>query len=104
LPKRPKPRTATTPANIIKIKTAIEQHPDKISQRSLSRKLGIIYGSVNNIIHEELHLKAFTKKKVHLLDEKKKDQRKARCLNLFMRFLSQDSVKRVVFSDKSLFL
>jgi len=104
LPRGHRPKTALTPSNIQLVKDEIEQNIHNFSQKQLSRILGISYGSVNNIIHKCLNMKAFTTKKVHKLDQKKRDQRKQRSLNLLIRFNSQKMVKKIVFSDESMFL
>ena len=74
-----------------------------LSQREIGRQLGVAQSSVNRIVQQDLHLHCFKKFRVEELKPDEKLRREERAAELLRRYLDAASLRRVWFSDESIF-
>lgn len=97
-----RPRSVRTPARIKQVGRIIRKKPQS-AVRKLSRKLNVSHRSLRRIIHKDLGLKAFKKRKQHGLTAAQRKKRFERCKLLLQRFKPLD-VNFIAFSDEKLFV
>ena len=102
-----RPRTVRNPDSIDHVKELIlsqEERPGThSSQREIGRQLGMSASSVNTIIKEDLKLSCFKKFTMEELTPGEKERRKERSEQLLERYPNAASLRRVWFSDESVF-
>lgn len=97
-----RPRTVRTPELQKKIRRILKKNPQR-SLNKLSQKLNISDRSLRRVVHEDLGLKTYKKRKHHGLNVAQRKKRVDRCRMLLRRFKKGDE-KSIVFSDEKLFV
>lgn len=101
-----RPRTTRTTENIACVNELVlsQEHKPQThrSQREIARDLEISLTSVNEMIHNDLHLKCYKKHKATDLTEANKSLRLQRAQMLLKRF-PQSLVNFIVFTDEKIF-
>lgn len=101
-----RPRTARTSDNIHNVEELVLSQEDRpqthLTQREIARELEISTTSVNEIIHRDLRLKCYKKRKATELTEANKLTRLQRAKLLLKRFPSS-LVNFIVFTDEKVF-
>ena len=98
LPDHMKPRVRSK-ALIRKVASVIKS-PNLPSQHSMSRKLGIAIGTVNNILKKDLKVKLRKKTKTHMLTAKQAQQRLDRAPG-FLEYLTPRKLKYIITFDET---
>lgn len=93
-----RPRSVRTPANIKVIRERIRRNPCR-TQKKLALQTNISRISVNRILKYDLKLKAYSRRKVHYLNERLRKLRLERCRNL----LKRHDPKNILFTDEKIF-
>ena len=102
-----RPRSARTAKNIQETEELVLSQEDNpgshLSQREIGRKLGVAQSSVNRIVKQDLQLRCFKKFRVEELKPGEKLRREERATELLRRYPNATSLRRVWFSDESIF-
>lgn len=91
-PKSGHPRTVRTPANIKLIRERLRRNPCR-TQKKMALQANISRISVNRILKYDLKVKAYSRRKVHYLNERLRKLRPERCRQL----LKRHDPKRILF-------
>lgn len=94
-----RPRSVRTPRLIKVVRERIRRNPAQSSNK-LAQELDVTRTSMKRILHQDLGLKAFRKRKVHGLTEAQKVKRYERSGTL----LAWHAESEIIFSDEKLFL
>ena len=98
---RGRKKTVNSATNRQKIKGRLQRNPKWLT-RKLAKATGISRRSVQRIIKDDLHLKAYKIQEVHLLTDKMKETRLKRSRMLKRRFAAGRH-RSILFSDEKIF-
>jgi len=100
-PRSGRPRSVRTTQLVQRIKRRIARNCRR-SGRKMARDLQTSCTTLRRVLHEDLGLRAFKRRRVHGLTAVQKAARLLRCKRLLRRFTNQ-GVKSIVFSDEKIF-
>ena len=99
-------RSTRTDDNVEKVEELVLSQENKPqshrSVRQISRETGIHRSSVSRIIHDDLNLKCFKRRRAQLLTEANRMARWTRCKELLKRY-PESVVAHIWFSDEKIF-
>lgn len=93
-----RPRSIRTPANIKLIRERVRRNPCR-TQKKMALQANISRISVNRILKYDLKLKAYSRRKVHYLNDRLRKLRRERCRQL----LKRHDPKKILFTDEKIF-
>ena len=101
-PRSGRPRACRTKERIKRVRKVIRRNPQR-SARKLALEEGTDDRSMRRVLHIDLGLKTYKKRKSHGLLAKQMVARLERCKALSARY-DADDVQKIVFSDEKLFV
>lgn len=93
-----RPRSVRTPANIKIIRERLRRNPCR-TQKKLALQTNISRISVNRILKYDLKVKAYSRRKVHFLNDRLRKLRRERCPILLRRH----DARKILFTDEKIF-
>ena len=93
-----RPRSVRTPANIKIIRERLRRNPCR-TQKKLALQTNISRVSINRILKYDLKVKAYSRRKVHYLNDRLREMRRERCPILLRRH----DARKILFTDEKLF-
>lgn len=93
-----RPRSVRTAANIKIIRERLRRNPCR-TQKKLALQTNISRISVNRILKYDLKVKAYSRRKVHYLNDRLRKLRRERCPML----LKRHDAKKILFTDEKIF-
>lgn len=102
LPRSGRPKTATNPQIVKRIREKIRRNP-KRSIRQMAKDENISATSMRRIVHKNLQKYPYKIQKAHGLTQKMMDTRKSRCKELLKRFPTPARASSILFTDECLF-
>lgn len=97
-PRTGRPRSVRTPANIKLIRERLRRNPCR-TQKKMALQTNISRISVNRILKYDLKVKAYSRRKVHYLNDRLRKMRLDRCRML----LRTHDPRKILFTDEKIF-
>lgn len=96
-----RPRSVCTPAAIQRVRSRINRNPVR-KQKVMALQMSLKRGSLKSIINRHLKLRAYRRKKGHLLNNRLRTLRRLRSRVLLKRYANK-AHRNILFSDEKIF-
>lgn len=96
-----RPRTVCTPAAIKAVRSRLHRNPVR-KQKIMALQMTLKRSSIKTIINRDLKLRAYRRKKGHLLNNRLKNLRRLRSRVLLERY-GENEHRNILFSDEKIF-
>ncbi len=94
-----RPRPARTPEVVEQVRQQVEDDPRQ-SMRGMARELGVSEGTMRHIVHNDLGMGSYVRRKGQRITPAAKKKRVARASGLLNRLKHRDAKKTIIFSDE----